>query len=306
MIGRPEADPRTGRPGNGVCLGKRHPAFFSEAPMLASDYASKLEAGPTREANMTAHGSWVSYSGGDEILLILVLVAAAAAVAYAGIRLPLPARLPRPGRKAKIMMVATWLLAIAALLACASIYIMQTIRAGVAQPPDPDPITPFTLIGVGILFFVIALAQNAAGWRVALGSAAVGAAAALVIFELPFDLIVMVRTHPVIDPGMYRVLLFGTLILADVTTLALLSLSPAVRLRRATLWCFAGMLAFFAVWGLFGFGYPSAPGPFTMNVLSKILALVTGLTLFLPERAQPGTPEPAEAPATSNEWVGVM
>jgi len=255
---------------------------------------------------MTAHGSWVSYTGGDEILLVVALAAAAAAVAYAGIRLPLPVRLPRPGRTAKIITVATWLLAIAALLVCAAIYITQTIRAGLAQPPNPDPITPFTLIGVGLLFFVIALAQNAAGWRVALGSAVVGAAAAPVIFELPFDLIVMVRTHPVIDPGMYRVLLFGTLILVDLTTLALLSLSPAVRVRRATLWCFAGMLALFAVWGLFGFGYPSAPGPFTLNVLSKVLALVTALTLFLPERAQPGTPELAQAPATSAEWVGVM
>jgi hypothetical protein len=85
----------------------------------------------------------------------------------------------------------------------------------------------------------------------------------------------------------------------------LLSLSPAVRVRRATLWCFAGMLAIFAVWGLFGFGYPSAPGPITLNVLSKILALVTALTLFLPERAQSGTPEPL-ATAPSSVWAGVM
>jgi hypothetical protein len=40
------------------------------------------------------------------------------------------------------------------------------------------------------------------------------------------------------------------------------------------------------VWSLFGFGYPSAPGPITLNMLSKILALVTALTLFLAERAQ--------------------
>jgi hypothetical protein len=258
-----------------------------------------------REATMTQHGAWASYSGGGEILLVAVLVVAAAAVAYAGIRLPLPARLPRPGRAAKIMMLATWVLAIAALLVCVTVYIVQALRAGVAQAPDPDPITPFTLIGVGLLGFVVALMQNAAGWRVALGSAVVAAAVAPMIFEFPFDLIVMVRSHPVIDPGLYRALLFGTLILVDLTTLALVSLSPAARVRRATLWCFAGMLALFAVWGLFGFGYPSAPAPFTLNVLSKIVALVTALTLFLPERVQSGTPERARA-AASSEWVGVM
>ena len=63
--------------------------------------------------------------------------------------------------------------------------------------------------------------------------------------------------------------------------------------------------AIFAVWGLFGFGYPSAPGPITLNVLSKILALVTALPLFLPERAPSGTPEPQVA-APSSVWAGVM
>jgi hypothetical protein len=255
---------------------------------------------------MREHAPWVSYSGGAEIVLVVVLMAAAAAVAYAGFRLPLPARLPRPGRAAKVTLLAIWVLAIAALLAGVTVYIMQAIRAGLAQPPNPDPITPFTLIGVGLLFFVIAVMRNAAGWRVALGSAVVGAAAAPMIFELPFDLIVMVRSHPVVDPGMYRLLLFGALILVDLMTLALLSLSPAVRVRRATLWCFAGMLALFAVWGLFGFGYPSAPGPFTLNVLSKVLALVTALTLFLPERARSGAAEPAGAAAASTAWIGVM
>ena len=110
------------------------------------------------------------------------------------------------------------------------------------------------------------------------------------IFELPFDLIIMARTYPVVDPSLFRVLLFGPLILVAITTLALLSLPPGVQLRRATLWCLAGMLTVFAVWSLFGFRYPSAPGPITLNALSKILALVTALTLFLPERAQTEIP----------------
>ena len=53
---------------------------------------------------MTAQ-EWVSYSGTGEIVLAVILAAAAAAVAYAGIKLPLPARPPRPGRTAKIVML---------------------------------------------------------------------------------------------------------------------------------------------------------------------------------------------------------
>jgi hypothetical protein len=239
---------------------------------------------------------WVSYSGTAEIVLILILAAAAAAVAYAGIRLPLPARPPRPGRTAKIIMLATWVLAIAALLVSVSVYIAQVYRDGLEQAHPANPITPVTLIGAVVLFFVIALVQKkASGWRVALGSAVIGAAAGPWIFEIPFDLVIMPRTHPVVDPGLYRVLLFGVLILVGLATLALLSFSPAVRLQRATLWCLAGMLALFAVWGLFGFSYPSAPGPIALNMLSKILALVTALTLFLPQRARSKTSPRAQA-----------
>jgi hypothetical protein len=238
---------------------------------------------------MTRSDPWASYSGTAEIVLAVVLAAAAVAVFYAGLRLPLPARLPRPGRAAKIMMLAAWVLAIAALLVSVTAYIDQVYRAGLERTPRADPITPVTLTGVVVLFVAIALMQKARGWRIALGSAVIGAAAAPWIFEIPFDLIIMPRTHPVIDPGFYRLLLFGTLILTGITTVALLSLSPAARVQRATLWCLAGMLAVFAAWGLFGFSYPSAPAPITLNALSKILALATSLTLFLPRRAQAKT-----------------
>jgi hypothetical protein len=259
-----------------------------------------------REATMTGSSSWVSYSGTAAIVLIVVLAAAAAAVAYAGARLPLPARLPRPGRAAKIVMLAAWAAAIAALLVSVAAYETQVYRAGLARAPRPDSITPVTLTGVCVVFVVIALAQKARGWRVAVGSAVIGAAAAPWIFEVPFDLIIMPRTHPLVDPGLYRLLLFGTLILTGITTVALLSLSPAARVRRATLWCVAGMLAVYAGWGLFGFSYPSAPGPVTLNILSKILALVTAVTLFLPQRARAETPQRAQAAGTISARSGVM
>jgi hypothetical protein len=245
------------------------------------------------EATLTGSSPWVIYSGGAEVVLIVVLAVAAAAVAYAGVRLPLPARLPRPGRAAKIIILAVWVLAIAALLVSVGAYEAQVYRAGLEHTPRSDPITPVTLIGAAVLLVVIAVAQKGRGWRVAVGSAVIGAAAGPWIFEVPFDLIIMPRTHPVIDPGLYLVLLYVPLILTGIMTVALLSLSPAVRVRRVTLWCVAGMLAVFAVWGLFGFSYPSAPGPITLNTLSKILALTTSLTLFLPWRARAKTPQRA-------------
>jgi hypothetical protein len=101
---------------------------------------------------------------------------------------------------------------------------------------------------------------------------------------------------------LYRALFFAPLLLIAITTLSLLTLSPLARLARATFVSFALMLAVFAIWALAGFGYPSAPAPFALNVVSKLLAFVTVLTLFLPLRAQAQTggaqetrqPEPQE------------
>jgi hypothetical protein len=246
---------------------------------------------------MPGHAPWASYTGSAEVLLVAVLVAAAAAVAFAGIRLPLPARLPRPGRAGKVMLLAAWVLAIALLVVSVSAYLRQVYQAGLEHTPAKDSITPVTLGCVVILFCVIALMHRDRGPGIMLGSAVIGALAAPWIFEAPFDLIIMPRAHFAVDPGLYRPLLFGALVLVGIATLALLSLSPVVRVRRATLWCLAGMLLLFAVWGLFGFAYPFTPGPTTLNVLSKILAFVTALTLFLPERVRPTTPEPARAEA---------
>jgi hypothetical protein len=86
------------------------------------------------------------------------------------------------------------------------------------------------------------------------------------------------------NPAGYRALFFVPLILVGITTLALLILSPMVRLTRATFFTFALMLLAFAVWALDGFGYPSASAPIALNIVSKVLAFATVLTLFLPPR----------------------
>lgn len=247
---------------------------------------------------MVGSSPWVVYDGTARIVLVVVVLAAAAAVAYAGVRLPLPVSPPQPRRTVVITMIAIWVAAIVALLVFVAVYEVQLIQAGSVPVKRSDPITPITLVGILAVFVIIAVVHRARGWRVALGSALIGALAAPWIFEVPFDLIILPRTHPGIDPGLYRVLLFGPLILTGVMTVVLLALSPVVRLRRLTLLSFAATLSVFAAWGLLGFGYPSTPGSIILNTLSKILGLFTGLSLFLPRRTESEPREQAPATAT--------
>jgi hypothetical protein len=241
---------------------------------------------------MTTEGAWIGYGGTARIGLAVVLLAVAGGVAYAGTRWPGPfqARKPRPA--IAHLMIAVWILAITVFLVCASVYVRQARHELPGRPTPTDPITPVTLVGVGVIFLVVLIASTGTP-AARLGSAVIGALAAPWIFELPFDLIIMTRTYPIPpDPALYRALFFVPLLAIALSTLALLTLSPMVRLSRATFWSFALMLAVFAVWALFGFGYPSTPAPITLNVVSKILAFVTALTLFLPVR----DPVPAGEP----------
>ena len=100
------------------------------------------------------------------------------------------------------------------------------------------------------------------------------------IFELPFDLLVMWRTYPPDPPVLYTLLYFLPFFLVHILSFALLSFSPVMRLTRYTLFLLAGMFLIFAVWALFGFAYPSAPIPIALNMISKVVAFATAISLF--------------------------
>ena len=199
-------------------------------------------------------------------------------------------------------MLATWGLAIVAFLVCFSIYVHQLIQQHLIHSRPLQPIFPITAACMIALFFGILYMGRSLSQEARLGGAFIGAIAAPMIFEFPFDLIVMTRTYPAVapDPALYRVLFFAPLFLVEFATLALLSLSPLVRLSRAAFLAFALMLLIFAVWALFGLGYPSAPLPFAFNAGSKVVAFVVALSLFLPQRGQASTPEPALAAADNS------
>jgi hypothetical protein len=136
------------------------------------------------------------------------------------------------------------------------------------------PIAPITYTAVAVTF----VGRSYDG-TVRLAGAAIGALAAPMIFELPFDLIVMTRISGA--SAAHLVALFVPLFLIEIITLALLAASPMVRLRRATFFSSASILVVFAIWDLFGFGYPDTSLAYTLNVVSKILAFATALSLFL-------------------------
>ena len=247
---------------------------------------------------MTDNGTWVSYGGDARTWLAVGLLGAAGGIILAGLRLRLPLAIGarRPTRAGQAAMIAAWAASIVALLASVTIYLRQSMQAYDLSAPaaaSNDPITPVTFTAVVVLFVVIVIVSRRYAWRTRLASGFIGAMVAPMIFELPFDVIVMPRSHPVVDPGRYRALLFGCLFAIEITTLLLLRLSPLARLTRDTFFSLALMVSVFAVWALAGFGYPSAPLPIALNVASKILAFVAALTLFLPGRPAAGRAAPS-------------
>ncbi len=251
---------------------------------------------------MPQYGTWVSYGGDARIWLAIGLLAVAGGVILAGVRLPLPARATPTRPVTRAVMLLAWFASIVAFLVCLTIYVQQYMHAyhlSAAAAAPKDRIAPITLTAVAVVFVII-LSRSRPSFGTRLASGAIAALAAPLIFELPFDLIVMARTYPPIppEPALYRALFFVPLFLIEITTLLLLRTSPMVRLTRAAFFSFALMLGVFAVWALSGFGYPSAPLPLALNIVSKLLAFVTALTMFLPQEA---APEDAAPPDSSEQ-----
>jgi apolipoprotein N-acyltransferase len=102
------------------------------------------------------------------------------------------------------------------------------------------------------------------------------------IFELPFDLIVMARTSAIPPaPALYVALFFLPLFAIEVLTLALAATRPGARVTRWTAGWLAGMFGVFTVWALIGFEYPWGGLPLALNIVSKVLAFAVALSVFV-------------------------
>src|ERR1700728_4132861 len=200
---------------------------------------------------------WVSYGGDARIWLAIILLVAAGGAILAGMRLPLPVRTARPGLVGRGPLIFVWLASIPAFLVALTVYLRQFIHdygVNTLAGEPKDPVAPITFTAVVVVFIIILISCRSAGIGTRLAGAAIGAVAAPMIFELPFDLIVMARIYPSIppDPALYRVLFFAPLFLVEFATLSFLTIAPTVRLTKATFVTFATMLAVFAAWAVLG------------------------------------------------------
>jgi hypothetical protein len=231
-------------------------------------------------APLPVHASWATYSPTDALFLALILIVIAALLFWTGARIGAPIAIARPGRVVTGFLIAIWLLSIVTYSVAVYAYgfairethlAFRAPRAGVG-----------TLLWAPISFCVIVYVTRRFGWRIALASGFIGAAAAPMLFELPFDLIVMGKAYPSIPPNpvVYRALFFFPLFLVELSTIVLLAALPSMRITRGTAYALAAMFAVFAVWAAFGFAYPDTWLPRILNVISKILCFVAAILLF--------------------------
>jgi hypothetical protein len=229
--------------------------------------------------NVWAH--WVSYSGGEGIFLSVVLLVVAGGFAYAGKRLRTPVALTRPGGTVAALMIAIWLVAIYDVIVATHVYGLQVKQA------YPDFAAARVRVGTFVYalmtFFLILYLTRRWRWKIALASAVIGTAAAPMIFELPFDLIIMARTNPPIPihPMLYRQLFFLPLFLVELSTISLLTLLPSMRVTGYAAYAVAGMFLVFAGWAAIGFPFPAEPLPLALNVIAKILCFLAAVMLFV-------------------------
>ena len=229
------------------------------------------------------YGTWESYSGNAAFTLAASLLVIAITFAYLGTRLHRRLAVEAPGKFVGAAILLIWLLSGFSFLTAALTYVQAlTVQVGKFTQPQ-NPINPITTLSGLITFVVIIFLSRKNGIKSALISALVGTIAAPMIFELPFDLIVFGRTYPPSPAEEYSLLYFLPLFAVEISSFAMLSFSPAMKLSRYTLFALAGMFFILAVWAINGFGYPFTAIPIALNGISKVLAFAASVTLFLPQ-----------------------
>ena len=225
--------------------------------------------------------SWVAYTGSSEIVLALVLAVATAVLIIVAVRMRRPLLGPSASRGLVAILLVAWLLAILTFLVDVIVYGLQAQQVHVTLPSPPNHVTPVTLTCAAVSFAAVAV-STPARLRTRLGNGFLCACLAPMVFELPFDVIVIAQTTAIPPlPGLYRALFFLPLFAIEVLTIALAATRPGVRATRWTAVWLAGMFGVFTMWALIGFEYPFDGLPLAANIVSKVLAFATALSLFI-------------------------
>jgi hypothetical protein len=247
---------------------------------------------------MNQVGGWRTYTGSDAIILAIILLVIAVVFAFLGIRLLRPIEPKRPGKYVGASLALIWILAWFSFFTAAITYYQALIQQIGPYTPPQNPISPVTAISALATLLIVAYLTRRGGWITALGSAILATLAAPMIFELPFDLIVMGRTYPPTPTVQYTLLFFLPLFIISVSAFALTTVSPLMKVSRYTLFSLSGMFLVFTVWAAFGFSYPATPVSITCNAVSKVICFITAISLFLPlnanaeeENVSRGTPQ---------------
>jgi hypothetical protein len=225
--------------------------------------------------------SWVEYSGVGEIVLALVLALVTAGLIVLAVRLRAPVPGPIAGGGVTAFLVVAWSLAIVTFLVNLVAYGEQAREVHKTLPSPPNYVTPVTFVCAAVSFLVVFI-LTPARWRTRFGNALFCACAGPMVFELPFDLIVMARTSAIPPaPALYIALFFLPLLAIEVLTIALATTRPGVQITRWTAALLGGMFGVFALWALIGFEYPYGGLPLAMNIVSKFLAFAVSASIFV-------------------------
>ncbi|MGO8948009.1 MAG: hypothetical protein ACLQUY_10170 [Ktedonobacterales bacterium] len=247
---------------------------------------------------------WSPLTTTGSMTLIVILFVAIGLLLFIGTRIHQPLAAKRPGLFLGICIVVIFLLSGLTYLMAEFAYgltLEKQLGGGTITEPA-NHVTPITLACGFVAFFVIVYLTTRGNtpisprrFWVAVGSAVVGTIAAPLIFELPFDLMVMGRVYSPTPHALFILLYFLPLLLIEISSFAMLTFSPFMKVSKLTLFLLAGMFFVFAVWAVFGFTYPSVPISYACNVTSKILAFAVAVSLFASR--QPAADAPADAPA---------
>lgn len=230
---------------------------------------------------------WARYQGRGRVALTVVLALITVLLVVSAFRMHSPIRTPRFGRPVVAILVTLWPVSIVAFLVAATFYVIQFRREYPHFDASQSPILPVTL-SAAALTFVVLLVVGRAGAAGRLVGAVMAALAAPMVFELPFDLMVMTRTTPPVmpHPWLWRMVFFGPLFAVELCTIALLLAVPAVRVTTWTVVALAALFLSFTMWSSIGLGYPDHPLPHIANVVAKLCAFAVTLTMLLPLGAE--------------------
>jgi hypothetical protein len=252
------------------------PAVFARGSTLStSDLFSRNP--------LAQYGTWTPYAGHTATILAATLLIVAGLLAYIGSRLHGSIGLERPRGVVSVLLVLMWWLSLATFSVAAVTY-MRALFGQYGHFASPhSPMSPVTFLSGVVTFITIAYLTRHHGIGIAIESAIVGCVAAPMIFEMPFDIIVMFKLYPPVS-AQTMLLFFLPVFLLELSSFSLLTLSPAMKVTNIALFSLAAMFLAFSAWALIGFSYPSSRGPFTLNAVSKVLSFATAIALFLPER----------------------